>query len=160
MSDEHDLHGDLTPAVAGSLQHLKFQHDQRGAQPTREKKMRRAFAIAIATAVVLASLGAVLANKHATDQRAGVAGTPTTGVSGAGTNIDTRRAELLRRIDQARNAGQLRGVGYMALLSEHQSALVAQRRAEAQGMTDTAVNQLNASLDRIEANLERHLRNN
>jgi hypothetical protein len=158
MIDEHALHPDVTPAVAGSLQHLQDDQQNSGPQPAQEKKMRRAFAIAVAVAVVLASLGAVMASKHATEQRVTMAGTATANVPGAAVGVDARRTDLLRRIDEARNAGHLKGVGYMALLGEHQSIQVAQRRAEAQGMTDTAVRDLNAAIDHANAKLDRHLR--
>ena len=115
--------------------------------------MRRLFPIALATAVVLASLGAVLVNGKSSTSAISVASATGT----VSSEIDARRTELMRRIEEARHAGHLRGVGYMALLGEHQSLLVAQRRAEAQGMSPEAISQLNADLDRANAHLERQL---
>jgi cytochrome c biogenesis factor len=159
MVDEHELHPDVTAVVAGSLQHLQNDEEQRAIKRARETKMRRAFAaIAVTFAVVLGSLGAVMMSKHNDAQRVTVASTSTASVSGS--DFNARRTDLLRRIDEARSGGQLKGVMYMALLSEHQSLLVAQRRAEAHGMPDTDVRQLNSGLDRIAGQLERHLRSN
>jgi hypothetical protein len=164
MVDEQELHPDVTAAVAGSLQHLQNDDQQRVTKRARETKMRRAFAaIAVAVAVVLASLGAVMMSKHNDAQRVTMARTTSTSGGSAsgsvsGADFDARRTDMLRRIDEARNGGHLKGVVYMALLSEHQSLLVAQRRAEAHGMPDADVRQLNAGLDRIAGQLERHLR--
>ncbi len=158
MADEHELHPEFTPAMAGSLQQLQELQTERGLQPAKESLMRRPLAIAIATFAILASLGAVMmssgrqSGKSATSIYSVASANPDAGVA-----IDMRRSELLRRIDDARNAGHLKGVGYMMLLSEHQALLVAQRRAEAQGMSNQAVLDLNAALDHASANLERHL---
>jgi hypothetical protein len=158
MTDEHELHPDVTAAVAGSLHHLQDEEQKRAAKRAQENKMRRVFAIAIASAVVLASLGAVMLSKHA-DQRVVMASTAaTSSASATGSGIEARRTDLLRRIDDARNDGRLKGVIYMALLSEHQSLLVAQRRAEAHGMPEGDVRQLNAKIDQIAGQLERHLK--
>jgi outer membrane scaffolding protein for murein synthesis (MipA/OmpV family) len=72
-------------------------------------------------------------------------------------DIDARRAEMDRRISDARQAGKLKGVGYMALLNEQQKLLVEQRRVEAQGYQPAAVQQLMADLDRASANIDWHL---
>jgi cytochrome c biogenesis factor len=156
MTDEHELHPDLTPAVAGSLQHMQDDQQKSGTRSVRDKKMRRTFAVAVAAAVMLASLGAVLASKHHSEQRVTMASSTT--ISATSADIEARRTDLLRRIDEARNAGQLKGVTYMTLLGEHQSLQVAQRRAEAQGMTEAAVKKLNTDINRMEAQLERYLR--
>ncbi len=155
MVDEQELHPDVIPVVAGSLQHVQDDEQKRAAKRAQETKMRRTFAIAVASAVILASLGAVMVSRHNDAQRVTVAST-TTSTSSA--DFDARRTGLLRRIDEARNGGNLKGVLYMALLGEHQSLLVAQRRAEAHGMPDADVRQLNAKLDHIAAQLERHLK--
>lgn len=115
--------------------------------------MRRLFPIALATAVVLASLGAVLVNGRSATPAISVASASQT----ASSEIDARRAAMMQRIEDARRTGQLRGIGYMALLGEQQSLLVAQRRAEAQGMSPEAVRQLNDDLDRASAHLDRQL---
>ncbi len=115
--------------------------------------MRRHFPIAIATAIVLASLGAVLMNGKSAAPAISVA----SAANPAAADIDARREALMRRIEDARRTGHLRGVGYMALLGEQQTLLVAQRRAEAQGMSAEAISQLNADLDRASAHLERQL---
>jgi hypothetical protein len=115
--------------------------------------MRRLFPIALATAVVLASLGAVLVNGRSSTPAISVASASQT----ASSEIDARRAAMMQRIEDARRTGQLRGIGYMALLGEQQSLLVAQRRAEAQGMSPEAVRQLNDDLDRASAHLDRQL---
>jgi hypothetical protein len=159
MVDEHELHPDVIPVVAGSLQHLQDDEQQRATKRAQETKMRRVFAVAVASAVILASLGAVMMSKHNDAQRVAVANAPSgSGATVSGTDIDARRTDLLRRIDDARNDGRLKGVIYMALLGEHQSLLVAQRRAEAHGMPDADVRQLNAKLDHISGQLERHLK--
>jgi hypothetical protein len=160
MIDEHGLHPDVTPAVAVSLQTLSEDETKRAATAAREKKkMRRVFAIAVATAIILASLGVVMVTGNAPGQRTATSGATATVASvAAGVGIDARRTEILRRIDEARNGGHLKGVVYMALVSDHQSVLVGQRRAEAHGMPDADVKKLHADLDRMAAQLERHLK--
>jgi hypothetical protein len=158
MVYEQELHPDVTAVVAGSLHQLQEDEQQRATKRAQETKMRRVFAIAIASAVVLASLGAVMLSKHS-DHRVAMASTAATAsASTTGTDVDARRTVLLRRIDDARNDGRLKGVIYMALLGEHQSLLVAQRRAEAHGMPEADVRQLNAKMDHIAAQLDRHLK--
>jgi hypothetical protein len=159
MTDEHGLHSDVTTAVAVSLQTLSEDETERAIMAAREKKMRRVFAIAVATAIILASLGVVMVTGNAPGQRIASSGATTTVASvAAGAGVDARRTEILRRIDEARNGGHLKGVIYMALVSEHQSVLVAQRRAEAHGMPDADVKKIHADLDRMAAQLERHLK--
>jgi hypothetical protein len=119
--------------------------------------MGRSFPIAVATAVVLGSLGFALVNGKTTGAAFSVASAKDSEGVSASANFDARRAEMMQRIDQARQAGQLRGLGYMALLGEQQSLLVAQRRVEAQGMAPDAVRQLNADLDRASAHIDRQL---
>lgn len=159
MSDEHDLYADVTPAVVGSMQHLQESDARRRSPPAQGSFMRRPVFIAVAAVVILASLGAVLVSGWRFNGRSSPSGASVATVdASASALIDARRVDLLRRIDEARDAGHLKGVGYMASISEHGALLVAQRRAEAQGMTDDAVRELNAAIDHASANLERHLR--
>jgi hypothetical protein len=123
--------------------------------------MGRSFPIAVATAIVLGSLGFALVNGKSAGSGFSVASATDAARAStsatASTQFDARRAEMMQRIEQARHAGQLRGIGYMALLGEQQSLLVAQRRVEAQGMAPDAVRQLNADLDRASAHIDRQL---
>ena len=70
--------------------------------------------------------------------------------------IDARRVDLEQRTTVARKNGTLRGVGYFAVLDEQHRFLVKQRRAEANGLTPDARQQLLSDFDRASANLERH----
>jgi hypothetical protein len=117
--------------------------------------MRRLVPITVATAVVLASLGAVLVQGKSL--KGGYAVASTSAPASALDTVDARRNALMQRIEEGRRAGHLKGLGYMTLLGEHQSVLVAQRRTEVQGVTDAAVRDLNTALDRIETNLDREL---
>jgi hypothetical protein len=119
--------------------------------------MGRSFPIAVATAVVLGSLGFALLHGKPTSAVFSVASATDPVTASASTQFDARRAEMMQRIETARHAGHLRGVGYMALLGEQQSLLVAQRRVEAQGLAPDAVRQLNADLDRASAHIDRQL---
>ena len=117
--------------------------------------MRNLYRFGLAASVMMVLAAGGLSFAKSTGQA------PATGSTVSGSaDIDARRTELVRRIEVGRQAGKLRGVGYFALLDEQHKLLVAQRRAEAQGVSDDARRQLNAALDRASANIERHLASN
>lgn len=73
-------------------------------------------------------------------------------------DIDARRAALEKRIADGRHNGQLKGLRYLSLLDEQHRLLVAQKRAEAQGLTPETQRKLLADLERASANIDKHLR--
>ena len=116
--------------------------------------MRRLLGSGLVAVLVLVLAAGAMAIFAGSDNSGPVVATADSTVSA---DIEARRADQGRRIEQGRLDGRLRGVAYLALLSEQQKLQVAQRRAEAQGFPPQLLSQLLADLDRASAHIDQRL---
>jgi len=110
------------------------------------------FGIAAVVVLVLAAGGLSLAKSQQPPTTAATAPT-----ENPLADIMTRRDAQEARIAEGRRVGNLKGMGYLALLGEQQKILVAIKRAEANGLTPETRIKLTESLDRAEANITKQL---